>query len=110
MEMNEFADYTPEEFQARLGVKIPKRRTMMMEDLPAVSITPINWFDKDVVQGVKDQKSCGSCWAFSATAAVESAFAIKTGKLNNFSEQQLVDCSWEEGNGGCGGGWMNQAF
>jgi C1A family cysteine protease len=45
---------------------------------------------------VKDQGSCGSCWTFSATGALEGAHAIKSGKLLAFSEQQIVDCQKED--------------
>ena len=39
--------------------------------------TDINWVTAGKVAGIRDQGRCGSCWAFGAVAAVESAKAIK---------------------------------
>jgi subtilisin-like proprotein convertase family protein len=60
---------------------------------------------------VKNQGSCGSCWAFSAVGVVEAVFNIGTGNPNldlDLSEEYLVsDCL--AGNSCCGG-WMDTAF
>jgi cathepsin L len=43
-----------------------------------------------VVSSVKDQGHCGSCWAFAATATLESHVAIQSGLLFDLSPQQLA--------------------
>ena len=70
----------------------------------------VDWVDAGIVSTVKNQGSCGSCWAFSAAGAVESAWSQAQGQLFNLSEQQLVDCSGIYGNQGCDGGSMQGAF
>lgn len=51
--------------------------------------------------------SCsGSCWAFATVVAVEGAKFIANGTLSSYSEQQIVSCDINNGDGndGCNGG------
>merc|ERR1711865_861025 len=67
-----------------------------------------------VVSDVKNQGNCGSCWAFSATEAVESTYAIASDKLLSLSPQTYVNCVKNPnkcgGSGGCQGATMELAF
>lgn len=77
---------------------------------PSVIPDSVDWVSKGMVVGVKNQGSCGSCWTFSTTGAVESAWAIAGNTLTSLAEQQLVDCAGGFDNHGCNGGLPSQAF
>lgn len=109
-EINKFADLTHEEFAMYKGyrpnMEAPRQA---MEAYPEADIPDsFDWRDKDVVTAVKNQGQCGSCWTFATTGAVESKWAIKTGKLVEFSEQQLIDC--DKTDEGCNGGLPENAY
>jgi cathepsin L len=61
-----------------------------------------------ILTGVKNQGSCGSCWAHAATESVESFFALRYGQLPVLSTQQVTSCT--PFNGGCGGGSYHYAW
>jgi C1A family cysteine protease len=102
--ITKFADWSQEEFEAILGYKA-KGEVLESHNVP---YTPKQSDWSKHTTPIKDQGSCGSCWAFSAVEAVETAHELLTGDLIDMSEQQLVDC--DPVSYGCNGGWMDSAI
>ena len=88
---NQFSTMTPMELKITLGhmddIFTPNAETLDFDINPKDLKESVDWRTvKNVVNPVKNQAHCGSCWAFSATGCVESAHAIATGELLNLSE------------------------
>ncbi|XP_047041584.1 uncharacterized protein LOC124645753 [Helicoverpa zea] len=114
--ITQFADLTDEEFHIRHGCLASSEQ---YDDEPCKIITDedidyndapesFDWRDQNVVTPAKNQRGCGSCYAFSTTGNIEGQYAIKYKQLLSLSEQQIVDC--DDKNSGCGGGAMAVAF
>lgn len=123
MGVNKFTDMTPKEISMSYGGDKyslhgnKKVTTALLKDNKVAELpTHVDWRDvqPSVVSPVKDQGHCGSCWAFAATATIESHVAINTGLLNEVSQQELVSCMANDdscgGTGGCMGATAELAF
>lgn len=92
--------------------QLQRALSLSLEDLP----DSVDWrtHTPPVVTPVKDQGHCGSCWAFAATAVLESHAAIATKELFVLSPQELVSCAPNPnhcgGDGGCTGSTGELAY
>jgi C1A family cysteine protease len=82
--------------------RAPEMAKSVSLDGCVASASSFNWADHAGVTGVRDQASCGSCWAFATHGAFEGSYAILNNALIDSSEQGTLDCS---GAGDCNGGW-----
>lgn len=87
-----------------------------VRDYPRVGSLPpaLDWRDTpsgSYVSDVRWQGVCGSCWAFTAMAAFESALMVATDTPDvdpDLSEQYILSCNWDAGT--CQGGWLEGAL
>lgn len=110
--LSPFAHLTQEEFKRTLTLKHDRPDVKFLRSVtvkPDISDLPknVDWRDKGVITPVKNQGMCGSCWAFAATEAIESYWALKTGRQEILAPQQMVECTANPrhcgGAGGCQG-------
>jgi len=109
--INQFSDWTQEEFESMLTLRSDAPEQPATSGVSMKDVKPIDW--TPITHAVKDQKSCGSCWAFAASAGAESLLAINYPDFDidaGLSEQQQMDCSYSSGNLGCLGGLMKNTW
>ena len=111
--ITKFSDLTKQEF-AKIYLNLNYDALAMANFDPTIvkisNAAPdaYDWRDYGRVSPVKDQASCGSCWAFSTIANLEGLYYAEKGVMKTFSEQMLVDCDTSDS--GCNGGLMQYAF
>jgi len=121
MALNKYSHLTDAEFSQKMLMKgqncSATTKNMRSSELPgAENFKGVKLADfKDwrtegnFVTPVKNQGHCGSCWTFSSTGCLESAWAIHRGELISLAEQQFVDCAGNFDNNGCSGGLPSHA-
>lgn len=121
--VNQFADLTSEEFSHLYLHEMDvsgMKRTFLPPTHSKLSDWPESkdWVEDGAVTAVKNQGSCGSCWAFSVSGNAEGVYYVAKKELPLLSEQQFVDCDHDcmEYKGekvcdsGCNGGLMPNAM
>lgn len=126
--INQFSDWTKEEFKRMNGGKATQMRSKVLElqkkpyhsfhTKSSAGTYPIafDWRNQvpAVITAVKNQGQCGSCWAHGSTETLESHYAIATGELYVLSQQQVTSCALNPndcgGTGGCMGSIAQLAF
>ena len=97
--------------------KKPKKRNPvepMTKKICSADAPSFDWREHKAVTPVKNQNTCGSCWAFTSASVLESAYLIKYSKNIDLAEQNILDCSVYPHNkelvGSCSGGWYSGVF
>lgn len=81
-----------------------RKTARFVEIVPSLELpSSFSWCDQGICTPVKNQGSCGSCWAFATVGPLELNIMWKDGQEVDLSEQWLVSCNTD--GWGCGGGW-----
>jgi cathepsin B len=119
-EKNKFQSWSLESIKRLMGVPAdhigkPSRLKQLthadVKDLPENFDARDEWPNCPTIKEVRDQASCGSCWAFGAVEAMSDRICIASNGQQNFhlSAEDLVDCCGSCGFG-CNGGFPESAW
>jgi C1A family cysteine protease len=84
---------------SKVATSITKPSTTSFKTLPLPA--SLDWRNLGYVNPIKDQGSCGSCWAFSSVVSLEGQYFKVNKQLLDFSDRNLVDCTYNSSRDGC---------
>ncbi|XP_077990210.1 cathepsin B-like [Glandiceps talaboti] len=92
--------------------KLPVKVHPTNVNLPDTFDSREQWPNCPTIQEVRDQASCGSCWAFGAVEAMSDRVCINSsGKVNlHVSAEDLLCCCGFQCGDGCNGGFPSAAW
>ena len=93
------------------GDDLPLKQITPLKDLPESFDAAEYWPECPSIKEIRDQSTCGSCWAFGAAEAATDRLCIASKGKNQdrLSEEDLLTCSLKSG-AGCGGGFPSVAW
>ncbi|XP_064545315.1 procathepsin L-like [Drosophila montana] len=115
--VNEFTDLLPSEFVSRMLGGSLNSTAVSADHIYAPSANlkipeSMDWRTSGAVSPVKNQGTCRCCWAFATVGTLEGQSFLRTKKMVEFSEQNLLDCSSQAPyrNAGCNSGTPHEAL
>uniref|UniRef100_A0AAA9TW88 Cathepsin B n=1 Tax=Bos taurus TaxID=9913 RepID=A0AAA9TW88_BOVIN len=95
------------------GPKLPQRDAFAADVvLPESFDAREQWPNCPTIKEIRDQGSCGSCWAFGAVEAISDRICIHSnGRVNvEVSAEDMLTCCGGECGDGCNGGFPSGAW
>ena len=112
-EEHPFRNWSESDIRGLLGTVVPSSGPTAVDlgegcDVPESFDSRVQW--PKYIHPIRDQQSCGSCWAFAASEVLSDRFAIATeGNVDVIlSPQDLVSC--DKGDMGCNGGYLDRSW
>ena len=93
-------------------LKLPEKDIKPLQDIPESFNPAEKWPNCQSIKEVRDQSTCGSCWAFGAAEAFSDRICIfsnQTKQTRISAEDLLTCCKFSCGNG-CNGGYPSGAW
>ena len=85
---DEYTDWSPDEVAGLMGARINLDAVYPFAEPKTGAPAALDYRGTNRVTYVKNQGSCGSCWAFAAAAVAEGKWAAST----SLSTQEMLDC------------------